>query len=400
MRSRNAKRLPADAEKLIGLSLTLFASGSRAEDNFWEARIGLLLAKVLRNGNQATLEAALDHLQQSNVDAYSALAELAEMHSELLTLQHEDKAWEVLLVAAPILAWTRYAIPSGELKAEATQALRTHLQASVLASDARVSVAPYLYSIDQLPRHHVETYRFNQQLAQAALTASPLRLNANSLPETSPILADPRFLLAAVAVPAGGALFRWQEEGSKAYLDRTLCLKQWSDQASVELARILPGCELECLLPDAYYSACRDADESIRPHMLNVAVRYLEDSLEINASDLRAVIGGFGQRRISEYRIGFTQRGDNDVLHGLVWPLYERENESSLDDDEVEPDNPLDHIVSLLKERGVTDIRRHADRFEPEYCEDCNAPLYADPLGEIVHAEMPEEAETPPPCFH
>ncbi len=400
MRSSNAKRLPADAQKLIGLSLMLFASGSRVEDSFWEARIGLLVAKILRNGNQATLEAALDRLQQEQVDAYSALAELAETHSESLTVQHEDKNWDVLLMAVPILAWTRYAIPSGVLKAEATQALHKCLQDSVLANGTRLSVAPYLYSIDQLPRNYVETYRFNQQLAQAALTDSEVHLNTKSLPETSPILADPRFLLAAVAVPAGTALFRWQVEKSGAYLDREVCLKEWTEQVSVELGRILPGCEWECLLPDAYYSACRAADESIRPHMLNAAVRYLEDALEINASDLRAVIGGFGETRVSEYRIGFTQRGDNDVLHGLIWPLYERENESSLDEEEIELDNPLEHIISLLKKRGVTDIRRHADRFEPEYCEDCNAPLYVDPLGEIVHAEMPEETEAVQPCFH
>jgi hypothetical protein len=54
----------------------------------------------------------------------------------------------------------------------------------------------------------------------------------------------------------------------------------------------------------------------------------------------------------------------------------------------------------LLKETGITDIRRHAGRFEPEYCDDCGVPLYADPLGEIVHAEMPEDAEPAQPHFH
>lgn len=48
----------------------------------------------------------------------------------------------------------------------------------------------------------------------------------------------------------------------------------------------------------------------------------------------------------------------------------------------------------------MSDIRRHAGRFEPEYCDDCGVPLYADPLGEIVHAEMPEDAEPAQPHFH
>ena len=82
MRSRIAKRLPPDADKLVGLALALFASGSRIEDRFWEARLDALLTKIVRNGNQTTLDAALDHLQQNHPDAYGALADMAETHSE------------------------------------------------------------------------------------------------------------------------------------------------------------------------------------------------------------------------------------------------------------------------------------------------------------------------------
>jgi hypothetical protein len=404
MRPRIAKRLPPDAEKLVGLSLALSASGSRTEDRFWEAKIDVLLGKVVRNGNQTTLDAALDHLQQNHPDAYPALADMAETLSESFTLEHDGASFDVLLVAAPVLAWTRYAIPSGPLKADAADALRSHLQAHVLSSAARMSMAPYLYSIDQLPRHHVETYRRAQQLAQSALTGSPVRLNLSELPETSPILADPRFLLAIVVAPAGQALFRWQEEDNGVRIERGQCLEQWINQGGANLAPVLPGCEFECLLPDAYYSACRDADERIRPHSVRTAVRYLEDTIGSTPQDLRAVIGGFGEQRIDEYRIGFTRRGSNDVLYGVVWPLYGRESGDMADSDNADDTEsghgPLDEVVALLRESGVTEVRRHPGRFEPEYCDDCGMPLYADPLGEIVHAEMPEDAEPVQPHFH
>jgi hypothetical protein len=295
MRPRIAKRLPPDAEKLVGLSLALSASGSRTEDRFWEAKIDVLLGKVVRNGNQTTLDAALDHLQQNHPDAYPALADMAETLSESFSIEHDGATFDVLLIAAPVLAWTRYAIPSGPLKADAADALRSHLQAHVLSSAARMSMAPYLYSIDQLPRHHVETYRSAQQLAQSALTGSHVRLNLGELPETSPILADPRFLLAIVVAPAGQALFRWQEEDNGVRIERGQCLEQWINQGGANLAPVLPGCEFECLLPDAYYSACRDADERIRPHSVRTAVRYLEDTIGSTPQDLRAVIGGFGE---------------------------------------------------------------------------------------------------------
>ncbi|WP_323121575.1 DUF2863 family protein [Burkholderia alba] len=406
MRQRIAKRLPPDADKLVGLSLALFASGSRVEDRFWEAKLDALLAKVVRNGNQTTLDAALDHLQQNHPDAYGALADMAETHSESLHVEHDDKPYEALLVAVPVLAWTRYMIPSGSLKTDIADVLRTHLQAHVLAQDTLVAMAPFLYSIDQLPRHHVETYRLAQQLAHAALGGHPVKLSYGDLPETSPILADPRFLLAVVAAPAGAPLFRWQEEepgGTR--IERSQCLEQWAAQGGVNLAAALPGCEFECLLPDAYYSACRDADERVRPHTVRTAIRYLFDTIGAAPQELRAVIAGFGERRIDEYRVGFTRRGSNDVIYGVVWPLYGRENGDAVLDETVTEtdtpaDGPLEEIATLLKEAGVTDIRRHAGRFEPEYCDDCGVPLYADPLGEIVHAEMPEDATPAQPHFH
>ena len=404
MRSRIAKRLPPDADKLVGLSLALFASGSRTEDRFWEAKLDALLTKIVRNANQTTLDAALDHLQQNHPDAYGALADMAETHSESFIIEHEGVPYEALLIAAPVLAWTRYMIPSGPLKPDAADALRAHLQAHVLAANTRVAMVPFLYSIDQLPRHHVETWRIAQQLAQAAMAGGNAKLNFGELPETSPILADPRFLLAVVAAPVGEPSFRWQEEENGTRIERGQCLEQWATQGGANLSLALPGCEFECLLPDAYYSACRDADERVRPHTVRTAVRYLFDTIGAAPQELRAVVAGFGERRIDEYRVGFTRKGSNDVIYGVVWPLYGRENgEPGIDEEPQETaasDDPLEEIVALLKETGVTDVRRHSGRFEPEYCDDCGVPLYADPLGEIVHAEMPEDAEPAQPHFH
>ena len=34
------------------------------------------------------------------------------------------------------------------------------------------------------------------------------------------------------------------------------------------------------------------------------------------------------------------------------------------------------------------------------FCEDCGAPLFANAEGEIVHAELPEEADTQAAHFH
>lgn len=411
MRPRNVKRIPADAEKLVGLSLALYASGSRIEDRFWENRLDALLGRLLRSSQQATLDAALDQLQEKHADAYGALADLAETQSESVQVEHEGQLWDAVLVAAPILAWTRFLIPSGPLKRDALEAITNQFQAHLAAAGTRVALVPYLYSIDQLPRAHTDAFRLTQQLTQTALSGKPPRPGSAGMPESAPILADPRFLLGVITAPAGAPLFHWQETDDDAprgqRIERSDCLAQWRDQAGPTLANILPGCEFECLLPDAYHSACRDADERIRPHTIRTAVRYLEETLQTSAGELRAVVGGFGEQHVDEYRVGFTRRGSNAVLYGVVWPLYGRESDAEADGgasasegDGPSPDAPLEAIVALLRETGVTDIRRHPGRFDPDYCEDCGVPLYADPVGEVVHAEMPEDAEPAQQHFH
>ncbi len=395
------KYFPVDAKKLVSLSGALFASNCHIEDRFWKSRIETLLSKVLRNGDQSVLDAALQQLQKIHPGACSVLAELAEAQSESFTFEHGGSAWDAVLIAAPILVWTRYSIPSGALKPDLVDALLSQLRTYVLAQNTRVAIAPCLYSIDQLPHDHANVYRFAQQLGQAACTDTPVRIAADDLPQAAPALADPRFLLAVVTAPPGAALFRWQE-GHGTHADRGACLAHWAEQGRTPLALALPGCEFECLLPDAYYCACRNADIRIRTEVLRTAVRYLQDTLAADAGDLRAVIGGFGERYVDEYRIGFTRRGVNKVLHGIVWPLYGEESAGSglahIEDESEQC--PIIKIVELLKETGVTEIRQHPNRFELEYCDDCGAPLYADPLGEIVHAEMPEDAETAQQQFH
>ena len=162
------------------------------------------------------------------------------------------------------------------------------------------------------------------------------------------------------------------------------------------LAALLPGCGFESLLPDAYYVSNREADRRVRPLSLRAAISWLEGAVNLEASQLRAVVAGCGESRIDEYRIGFTARNNNDVYYGCVWPLYGREED--LPADEGQPD-VVDEIAALLKEYGVNDVRRIPGLLPPDYCEDCGAP-FPNPLGELVHAELPEDAEAAPAKFH
>ena len=391
-RSKSAPRLTRDAERLIALANGLHTSGSLTEDRFWEAEIAALLEKLLEHGNDAPLDGALDHLWQTNSGPYDVLIERVEGISESVTHMQGDLAWESLLIAAPVVAWSKYAIPSGPIAREDAQALKVQLQAHVLAADTRVTLVPYLYSVDQLPRHFSELRRLAARLGDAAVTGEIPRIDFARMPETAQLLSDSRFVIASVATLRGKALFRWQEDAS-GHTGRTTSLEQWITQARPTIAKMLPGCVFECLLPDAYYVNCREADRRVRPYAIRAGVSFLESTMQVEPAQLRAVIAGFGEERVDEYRVGFTVDGDSHVAHGVVWPLYGREDESARP-------GPIEDLMAELAQCGVTEVKKLSGTFEPEYCEDCGAPLFANPEAEMVHAELPEEADSPAAHFH
>jgi len=391
-RAKSPPRLTRDAERLIALALGLNASGSLTEDRYWETEMSALVARLLENGNDAPIDGALDHLYQTNLGAYDTLIELVENESESLVVMQGDRAWQGLLIAAPIVAWSKYSIPSGTIARGDADALRVQLQAHVLAAEARLTLVPYLYSIDQLPRHFSELRRLAARLADGAVTGEVPRLEFARLPETAHLLADTRFLIACIATPRGKPLFRWQEDAS-GHAGRTGSLEQWISQARPTLTKLLPGCVFECLLPDAYYVNCRESDRRVRPFGIKAAVAFLENALAVKADELQAVVAGFGEERVDEYRVAFVAGAEGEVAHGVVWPLYGREDENARP-------GPLDEVMLQLTDCGVTDVKKLSGTFTPEYCEDCGAPLFANADGEIVHAELPEEADTHVAHFH
>ena len=156
----------------------------------------------------------------------------------------------------------------------------------------------------------------------------------------------------------------------------------------------------EILVPDADYVSNREADRRVRPLSVKAAVAWLGGALNIEPGQLRAVIAGCGERRIDEYRVGFTQKNKGEVIYGCLWPLYGREDDQTLPEDEAPVPETSDEIAALIKECGVTDIRKLPGILPPEFCEDCGAPFFPNPSGEMVHAELPEDAEMAPAHFH
>jgi hypothetical protein len=413
----SSNKLSAESQRLSSISQAIVQSASRVEERTWERQLDLQLQKLLKTNHQESIDAALNGLFKDDLAAYDVLMDGVEAVSESSTMVEQgndggDVTWQALLVAAPILAWTRFSIGSGTIPPELLSTLSAHFSAHLLAEGTQMTMAPTLYAIDQLPRTHAETYALTHKLAQAAHKGTSVK-PAVRAPETAPFLADTRYLLVTIVAPLGAPLFRWQEPQHQLDFEkeRSNALAAWREQATANVARMLPGCGVELLLPEAYYVACREADKAIRPISIRAAVHYLTNTLDLEASDLRAVIAGFGEEaadgQIDEYRVGFTLRQSAEVVYGIVWPLYGQEDEEGTPMEGSgaggllpAPLSPINEITAHLNEAGITHIKRINELYVAEYCDDCGAPLFADPTGELVHAEMPEDTPAGTEHFH
>ena len=377
-------RLTPDTEQLVRLANGLGHSNSRIEDGFWDTRLAVLIDRLLKDNEEATLSAALDQLYGSQERAYDGLADLIEARSE----SQQRGELDLVLFVAPLLAWSRFTIPAGTIPEGILANARVQLLAHVFARDVRLGLADFLYSPDQLPQSYCDTAALTEKLAKAALHGRDLHVDAQQLPETANFLSDTRFLIGVVAVAHGTALFRWQEEDG----ERGEALKQWRSQGSETLRPLLPGCASELLMPQPYHAGCREADLSSRPYSLRASVAFLSTTLNLAPAELRCVVAPYYDKRLEEYRIGFMAKDSADLVHGAVWPLLDGENENS---------EMAVQIETVLREIGIGEVIVLDHRLPLEYCDDCGAPLYPNPEGESVHAELPEEqAATAPRHLH
>ena len=160
---------PRVVHELSRLAAGLAASGSRIEDAFWENRLAAKIHAQLRASDDQNLEAALDQLYDTDPAGYGEFIYAIEAAIECSILTREDRVYDVLMFAAPVLTWSRFSIPSGPVTEPVLSDLREQLQAHVLAAGVQFVLADCLFSPDQLPRGYHLTYELASKLWAAAV---------------------------------------------------------------------------------------------------------------------------------------------------------------------------------------------------------------------------------------
>jgi hypothetical protein len=386
-RSPNRPALAKGASRLIHLATEWAESSSKLEDQFWSRKVGPEIDALFEANNEKALTAALDHLWARTPRGHDLLADLIESRAESATSTVGNQTYDMLLLAVPLLAWSRDRIPSGKLQRSVLEGVRTHLCAHVLSQSAQVCLADVLFSPDQLPHTYCESATLASVMFEALTSKKPFATDFPNWPETGQFVADTRLILAAIAVPTGSALFRWQEDD----VSREKVLAAWREQGGAVLQSAMAGCTLELLMPTAFHGGSRLADRESRAFSLKAGVQFLETVVGLPARDVVAVIAPFYDQDLEEYRISLMRRDKPDVLHGVVWPVLGTEAEDATVSDEIE---------AVLNAMNVGSVQLIEHRFPLEHCSDCGAPMFSDTESELVHAGFPDDEMPESVRFH
>jgi hypothetical protein len=384
---------PRATNQLVTLVRTAASSTSRFEDRYWEGRIESLIHKHLAASQDDVIEAALDELASADPDQADDLLEHVQSASQALNIEVDGQPWQVLLVTSALAVWTRYQLPQVDLSDKMVDFFTDGLKQHVLAPDVKVGALPKLVGIDEMPRSFGEIYQWLQRLANRTLGKRAALPSTITIEPNPALLVDTRHLVLAVAVRAGEPLFRWQ---SDVHATQERCLEQWTKYVTPALSQLLPGCQFHALLPQSYHASIELSEQHVRIVAIHSASQWLNGALNLKPGELRATIAAVGERDAQEYRIGFHRDRQQDVIYGTIWPVFDQygsgTGESIID--------VVDEIAAVLKDSGVNHIKRIPGILLPESCEDCSAPLFPNPAGELVHVELPEEAFDAPQHFH
>jgi hypothetical protein len=377
-RSPNRPALSPSVSRLIRLATEWAECSSHLESVYWAREATPEIDALLESGDESAITTALDQLWTRNPQAHDLVADLIESRAESTTVEFGGMPHDTLLLAVPVLAWSRDRIPSGKLPAKVVTQITAQLSTHVLARAARVEVANALFSPDQLPHQYSESYELAHGMFRALAAGSAFKIDFKDWPETGQFVADTRLILAAIAVPKGGAFFRWQEED----VSRDKARSAWQEHGVAALQGAMLGCNIELLLPTAFHAGSRSADREGRGFSLKAGVQFLEAVATLPPREMVAVVAPFYDRELEEYRISLMRANAPDVLHGVVWPVL---------GPEVEEDTVADEIEAILKQLGVGQVIHVTQKFPLEHCSDCGAPMFSDPEGELIHAGFPEE---------
>ncbi len=371
--------LTAESRELLNLAYQAADSSSNVEDRLVAEKIEALCNEALSRGMDSDIEAALALLKTEEGTQYDDLLALAEGCAEFFV----DKEGAHLLVLIPVLAWSRYKIPFGKMPEALTKEIAKLYKASFLNSHARVCVGNCLIAAEHIPERLTDVRALLTKLTREKKEASLADISYLLTADPADDFSDVRYI--ALSVSAQGASYLFDAFN----LDRITKahrLMEFSLKAKNALREFMTGSMIEVQAPAAFFTAWRQAAASERLFSLKALVKYvcIEKITPEKLIATTAIFSNLSQENTGpepqpEVRIGLSLTFDaNRIIAGVVWPCEATELEIA-----------QGFAKEVLTLEGIKTVVAHDQLFPLEWCEQCGAPLYANPEGNVTHVEKP-----------
>ena len=383
MKKTNLKR---NAAPLCQLAAKVLDSGGFWERQFLVEQLFKKVESRLSRADDAALEEALNFLADEAPNAHDVLADVIEAATEIPKMKPALKNLNCQLIACPILAWSRYSVPSGKLSREFLRDLSAIFYQNIAGSGAKhIVFGDFLLSPDELPQSFSQIFEWTNRFADKFLkNKTPQKYSVLDLKikdeAKNEFLSDVRFVVALVVAEKNQPIFVWQDDLKTT---REMAQALWNEKSRLVLDSALVGAMYQPLLPASFNAACRQSDLESRGYALDSAILFLKASLHILPEQMRVIVAYCYSREGEEYRISLATHGGH-VLYGVVWPMLPGEN----DEGEV-----LLAIEEIAKKHRILDFNVLNERSPLEFCDDCGSPLFPNLAGEFLHPQMPQHAE-------
>ncbi len=378
----NTEPVNPERERLLALAYRTSDSTSNVEDRILDKHIEDFCNEALAKGDDSDIEAALAVLKTEEGGNYDDLLSIAEGAAEF----YRDKNGVHLLVLVPILAWSRYGIAVGRMPEAIAKRIADLYKTYFAGADARVTVGNTLISAEHIPERLVSVRHLLTVLSKpkthGSVVDTTFLLTASPADEFS----DARYVPLAVSATNEVMLFT---PATKARIARARDFMDFALKVREELRCFMLGSFIEVQYPSAFFSAWRQAAVAERLFSLKALVSYVcvgktkPEDLVATTAIFSIVSEGSSRETQPEIRIGISLfLAPEKIISGIVWPCDANELEIA-----------QSFAGEVLTMQGVQTVVAHSQLFPMEWCEQCGAPLYANPDGLVVHAERPDSPQ-------
>ncbi|MEN9559663.1 MAG: hypothetical protein RLZZ502_874 [Pseudomonadota bacterium] len=388
--NRRKKSPPIEAsENLLALAEQLLLSTHALEHYQWQTQLADAVHQTFEQ-HPKHISLAIDKAEHLGRETTAdVLLDACEQILECRPITLDGQKYQQMLVLIPILLNASHQPYCGKLPPSLAQEVLRHLNEQVMCSHSDTTLHPYLYRPEQFPDDMLAMYQFSERLFlshQQNKTATPLPSFESDDDNWSPV--HMRCLFALARVPEGKPFFKWQEQLGQ----HEACFLGWREQASKVFAALLPGCQIDLILPGPMHHALEASQRQNRFFVLASAVNHMFEHENLSHAQMQAILAEFKHPEgdFAEIRISLKAANQERISHGLTWIPFGDENAQLL----------LNHCQTLLNDIGVKNVLILDESYTTEYCDDCGSALFPDEEGELHHLgnedDDDEHSEAPP----